>query len=130
VKRTCGSCYRWHNKKAGWSCWGNGKAILDCWYPKHRRFWFLLSLILIAVILVLAATLVWAIIDPAHNPPKRGEVPVHYTDFFIKEDEGYSFPRVMDGIIYLDAAGLRIKNVTVWGIGSDGSWYIAKGETK
>lgn len=106
----------------------NKKYFTWCTEWRHRRWHLVVILIAIVAVLVLAACLVWATIDPAHNPPKRDEVPVYYTDFVLKEDEGYSFSRVMDGIIYLDAAGLKIKNVTVWGIGSDGTVYAAQND--
>jgi hypothetical protein len=134
-KASCGRCKRWQKSpEVGLSwcelCgaqWSAGGRAYEYFLPRHR--WpLVVVLIAIAAVLVLAACLVWAVIDPAHNPPKRGEVPVHYTDFVLKEDEGWSCSRVMDGIIYLDVAGLRIKNVTIWGFGTDGTVYAAQND--
>jgi hypothetical protein len=129
-KAGCNMCRRWQKSpRIGLSwcelCgaqWSAGGRAYEYFLPR-RRWPLFVAIIAIATVLILAASLLlyWAVIDPAHNPPARGEVPVHYTDFV--------FCNAVPMMLYGHSRLITTK-ATVWGIGSDGSWYIAKGETR
>jgi hypothetical protein len=114
VKRTCANC---RDKKRCESCGicGSSESCHNMWRP--RRWPFVVVLITIAVVLVLAATLVWAVIDPAHNPPKRGEV--HYEDVV--------FTNAVPVMLY-GHARLVTTEALIIGFGSNGTVYAARND--
>jgi hypothetical protein len=89
----------------------------DCPLWRPRRWPLVVVLIAVAAVLVLAACLAWAVLDPAHNPPKRGEV--HYEDVVLAND------------IKIDVDGLErvvTTRVLIFGFGDDGTVYAVEND--
>jgi hypothetical protein len=138
VKRTydknasCGRCRRWQKSpRIGLSwcelCgaqWSAGGRAYEYFLPR-RRWPLLVAIIAIAAVLVLAASLLlyWAVIDPAHNPPARGEV--NYTDVVLANDIPvmlYGHPRLITTRVLILGFG---DNGTVYAVENDKPvmWY-------
>jgi hypothetical protein len=121
VKQTCRNCgYRKQNfvkEPCNSCCDYTGIPTYINW--RSRRWPLFVAIIAIAAVLVLAASLLlyWAVIDPAHNPPKRGEV--HYTDVVLTNE------------IPIDVDGLErvvTTRVLILGFGDNGTVYAVEND--
>jgi hypothetical protein len=123
-KAGCNMCRRWQKSpRIGLSwcelCgaqWSAGGRAYEYFLPR-RRWPLVVVLIAVAAVLVLAACLAWAVLDPAHNPPKRGEV--HYEDVVLAND------------IKIDVDGLErvvTTRVLIFGFGDDGTVYAVEND--